>query len=218
MENILVAGATGTTGNIIVNLLKESNKYTPIAMVRKEEQRADFEAKGIKTILANLESDLSGIADGADRVIFAAGSGGNNVEGVDRDGAIKLVKASEKASVKKFVMLSSINADQPESSDELEEYLKAKKEADAYLRQSNLPYTIVRPGSLTNDKATGKIKWEEKLSTMGEVDRADVAKVLVGCLDDQVATRTTFEFIKGEKEIEQALREIPSSKTEPNFA
>jgi len=35
MENILVAGATGTTGKKIINLLNESQYFNPIAMVRE---------------------------------------------------------------------------------------------------------------------------------------------------------------------------------------
>ena len=51
MENVLVAGATGTTGKIVVDLLKESQYFEPIAMVRKEEQKNQFESRNIKTVL-----------------------------------------------------------------------------------------------------------------------------------------------------------------------
>ncbi|WP_326493547.1 NAD(P)H-binding protein [Salinimicrobium sp. TH3] len=44
-ENVLVAGANGTTGRIIIDLLKKSNNYNPVAMVRKKEQVEDFEKK-----------------------------------------------------------------------------------------------------------------------------------------------------------------------------
>ncbi|MFB0909561.1 MAG: NAD(P)H-binding protein, partial [Flavobacterium sp.] len=83
MENILVAGANGTTGKKVVALLNESPYFNPIAMVRKVEQQAYFKAKNIETVLGDLEGDVSPLfTDSIDKVIFAAGSGGTNVIGV----------------------------------------------------------------------------------------------------------------------------------------
>ncbi len=54
-------------------------------------------------------------------------------------------------------MLSSMGTDAPEQGPEgLQLYLRAKAIADEYLKQSNLQYTIVRPGTLSNDQATGQ--------------------------------------------------------------
>ena len=71
-QKILVAGATGTTGNIVVDLLKDSANYQPIAMVRKEEQKKDFEKKNIQVVMADLEQDVSHAVKGIDKIIFAA--------------------------------------------------------------------------------------------------------------------------------------------------
>jgi len=208
MEKILVAGANGTTGKKIVSILKESNKYEPIAMVRKEEQVSYFQDNGVETILADLEKDVSNTTNGIDRVIFAAGSGGKKVKEVDQDGAKKLMDASKKDGLKKFVMLSSMGAENPEKADELKEYLKAKHHADEYLKQSGLEYTIVRPGSLTNNEGSGKIELENKLNKRGEISRLDVAKTLVGSLEDSVGQNKTFEILKGETFIKTALEKI----------
>ena len=104
MEKILVAGATGTTGNIIVELLDQSQYFEPIAMVRKEDQKSQFEKKNIKTVMGDLEGDVSGAVKGMDKVIFAAGSGGKKVVEVDQEGAKKLIDASSKNDIKKFVL------------------------------------------------------------------------------------------------------------------
>ncbi|MGB3776458.1 MAG: NAD(P)H-binding protein, partial [Leeuwenhoekiella sp.] len=116
-----------------------------------------------------------------------------------------VVDAAKKANVKKFVMLSSISADEPESNPDLSKYLKAKKEADEHLRNSGLNYTIVRPGTLTNDKATGSIKKAEKLDTLGKITREDVAAVLTYVLDDDKEKDSTFEMINGDTKIEKAI-------------
>jgi uncharacterized protein YbjT (DUF2867 family) len=205
MENVLVAGANGTTGKKIVTLLESSQYFTPVAMVRKEEQEAQFNNRNIKTVNGDLEQDISHTVKDIDKVIFAAGSGGKKVKEVDENGAKKLIEESEKKNIKKFVMLSSMGADNPEEADDLQEYLEAKHNADEYLKKSKLPYSIVRPGSLTNDKGLGKIQLERKLNKKGEISRDDVAQTLVRVLHDSAEVNETFEIIKGEILIGKAI-------------
>jgi uncharacterized protein YbjT (DUF2867 family) len=209
MENILVAGANGATGKKIVALLNKSQHYNPIAMVRKEEQQAYFKDQNIQTVVADLEADVASVfTNPIDRVIFAAGSAGKNVIGVDQEGAKKLIDASKKANIKKFVMLSSMGADKPEEATQLQEYLKAKHNADEYLKSSGLSYSIVRPGTLTNDSQLEMIELEQKLNKHGEISRADVAQTLVQSLEDKTAANATFEIIKGDTSIQKALDKI----------
>jgi len=208
MENILVAGANGTTGKKIITLLQKSEQYNPVAMVRKEEQMEQFNSKEVRTVLGDLEKDLSHAVQGIDKVIFAAGSGGKNVKGVDQEGAKNLIEASKKERIKKFVMLSSMGADAPEQATELKEYLEAKHNADQYLDISGLTFTIVRPGALNNEEGTGKIKLKEKLNERGEISRQDVASTLVAALDTDMAKNQAFEILQGETQIEEAVHEF----------
>jgi len=211
MENIIVAGANGTTGRKIIQLLNESQYFNPIAMVRKEEQEAYFKGNNIETILADLEGDITPAFEtknAIDKVIFAAGSGGKKVVEVDQDGAKKLIEASNKNNIKKFVMLSSMGADNPEEMSELKDYLEAKHNADIYLKESGLNYSIVRPGALTNNHASNTIELEEKLNKRGEISRNDVAQILVRTLNDGIANKQTFEIINGETLIAKALDKV----------
>ena len=208
MEKVLVAGANGTTGKKIISILKNSNKYEPIAMVRKEDQLSHFKDQNIKTILADLENDVSHSTNGIDRVIFAAGSGGKNVKEVDQEGAKKLMDASKKDGIKKFVMLSSMGADNPDEASDLKDYLKAKHNADEYLKQVGLEYSIVRPGSLSNKDGNGKINLENKLNKSGEISRQDVAETLVASLEDGIAKNKTFEILEGNTLIKAALEKF----------
>jgi uncharacterized protein YbjT (DUF2867 family) len=204
-QNIVVAGANGTTGRIIVQLLKDSDTYRPIAMVRKQEQKDRFEQEDVTAVIADLEKDVNHAVKNADKVIFAAGSKGENVIGVDQEGAKRLIDAGKDAGVKKFVMLSSMGADNPSVSDALEDYLRAKQNADEYLKASGLEYNIVRPGSLANEEGTGKIQLKEKLENYGSISRADVAKTLVGVLEDGVMQNQVFEILAGETLIQKAI-------------
>jgi hypothetical protein len=63
------------------------------------------------------------------------------------------------------------------------------------LKVSGLNYSIVRPGSLTNELPLTTIELEGKLNKWGEI-REDVAQTLMQTLDDNVANKATFEIIK----------------------
>lgn len=208
MEKVLVAGATGTTGKKIIELLKESDNYEPIAMVRKQEQIAEFSNQGIDTRMGDLEENIDHIAEDVDKVIFAAGSGGKKVYEVDQEGAKKLMNAGKRANISKFVMLSAMGADHPEQASELKEYMEAKHEADEYLKASLLPYSIIRPGSLTNEAGTGKINAASNLEQSGSISRDDVAKTLVASLSNDIGRDTSFEILSGDTLIEEAVKAI----------
>lgn len=208
MEKILVAGAHGTTGKKIVSILKNSSTYEPIAMIRNHDQESYFKDLGIKTVFGDLEKDITSITEGIDRVIFAAGSGGEKVKEVDQEGAKRLMDASKNSGVKKFVILSSMGADKPEEANDLKEYLEAKHNADEYLKNSGLNYSIVRPGRLTNDEGIGKVEMASNLNKSGEISRQDVAQTLVGALENAIAKNKSFELLKGNHSIKEALEKM----------
>ncbi|SRR6056297_64113 len=205
MERVMIAGANGSTGKKIVHLLKASQYFEPVAMVRKEEQIAQFNSIDVDTILADLEQDIAGTLKNIDKVVFAAGSGGKKVLEVDQKGACKMIDDAISNHIKKFVMLSSMGADKPSEAEVLKEYLKAKHNADEYLKSSKLTYAIVRPGSLTDDKGTGKIKLANSLKNSGAISRDDVAQTLVRTLHDDAPKNTTFEILEGETLIGKAM-------------
>ena len=206
MENVLVAGANGTTGKQVVNLLKNSQYFNPIAMVRKESQLEQFKNENIDTVLGDLTKDLTHVVKDVDKVVFAAGSGGKNVVEVDQEGAKRLIDVSKMANVNKFVMLSSMGANNPEVMPDLKDYLQAKQNADKHLRESSLKYAIIRPGTLKNEEGKGKIEIaENELNKQGEISRADVAQTLVRALHDDAPKNKTFEILEGETLIGKAF-------------
>lgn len=214
MENILIAGATGDTGKRVIEILNNSESFNPLALIRKEEQRQQFEDMEVEAVMGDLEGDVSHVMKGIDKVIFAAGSGGHTgadkTTAVDQEGAKKLIDAAKNARVKKFIMLSAMNTDNPSAVPELEHYLKAKKVADDYLRESGLNYTIVQPGRLTDDLGLAKVKVAKKLNERGEISRDDVAFILVMSLADPLVKNMSFEALEGEESIKSALIELSS--------
>ncbi|WP_430790680.1 SDR family oxidoreductase [Virgibacillus flavescens] len=212
---VLVAGANGTTGRLLIENLKKDG-HEAYAMVRKEEQKSDMEKLGGIPVVADLESDVGHAVKGMDVVMFAAGSGSktgpDKTTSVDRDGAINLMKSTEKFGIKKFVILSSFGAGrelgEPEEGNEgMHHYLKMKKEADEYLKSTELDYTIVRPGGLTNDASTSKIQVGETVER-GSIPRADVAKTMIAAIQEPNAYHKAFEMISGDVQIEDALKSL----------
>jgi uncharacterized protein YbjT (DUF2867 family) len=102
---------------------------------------------------------------------------------VDRDGAMRLIDLALKSGVSRFVMLSSVGADNPDQGGDMEHYLQAKHDADEHLKASGLDYAIVRPVSLTDAEGTRDIRLGNDVDTGGEAARGDVAFVLANAVD-----------------------------------
>ena len=212
MEKILIAGSTGQTGKRVIEILNNTQNFKPVAMIRKEEQKQIFDDMEVESVIADLEGDIDHAFKGIDRVIFAAGSGSKTgpekTTAVDQEGAKKMVDAAKKHNVKKFIMLSSMGTDNPEEGGDLEHYLRAKKEADDYLVDSGIVYTILQPGRLTDDMGLAKVKLAPKLKERGEISRDDVAFLLVMCLADPLGKNMAFQALEGEESIKSALVEL----------
>ncbi len=207
--NVLVAGANSDTGKQIVNLLLERD-HNVRAMVSNSSEAEELERIGANPVIADLEQDVRFAVEGCDAVIFAAGGENGNadkIDAIDKDGAIKLIKACEENAVNRFIMLSALGADQPEEApSKLQHYLKAKAAADAKLEKSRLNYTIIKPGKLTDNDATGKIQAAEGLKEIqGEISKADVAATVAEVLNNENTYRKSFGIIAGNEPVSVAL-------------
>ena len=214
---VLVAGANGQTARQLVRMLVE-NGHEVRGLIRKEEQMQNVESDGAEPMLVDLEQDepdgkIGEAVEGCDAIVFAAGagpgSGNERKETMDRDGAIKLIKAAESRDAKRYLMLSTMGADDPESRDEkMQPYMRAKGQADERLRNSGLDYTIIRPGRLTDDAGTGNIAAAESLNQYGEITREDVARTFAAALEAENTHGKTFEILSGDTPIEDAVGSI----------
>jgi uncharacterized protein YbjT (DUF2867 family) len=152
----------------------------------------------------------------ADAIVFAAGAGpGSGTERkrtVDLGAAVKCVEAAEARDVSRFVIVSSIGAQDPEAGPEaMRPYLRAKAAADARVAASTLDWTIVRPGSLTDEPGTGLVDVSTALGRRGPVPRDDVALVLLETLQERSTTGLTFEVFAGDTPARDAVRNLPST-------
>lgn len=206
---VLVVGANGQIGHQVVEKLK-SKGHDPVAMVRKEEQTGQFKEQGIDTVLGDLEKDFSHAFEGVDTVVFAAGSGGSTGADmtivIDQEGAIETVDNAKNAGVKHFVIVSSMGADSPKEADNIKHYMYAKHRADEHLKASGIDYTIIRPGMLQNDGGTGKVSLSEENQEFGNVQREDVASVIVQSVDANKAENKVYTLLEGDTPVEDLFK------------
>ena len=213
---VILAGGHGQIALLTERLLADSG-HLPVGLVRDPGQADDLRAAGAEAVVLDLEqADVTAVAAvlrGADAVVFAAGSGPGSGAArkltVDRDGALLLADAAEQAGVRRYVMVSSMGADQhdPASEDVFQVYLRAKSEADADLRARDLDWTVVRPGGLTDDPPTGAVR-VAAITGRGTVPRADVAAVLVELLQHGLGVGRQFELVSGATAVPAALRAL----------
>jgi uncharacterized protein YbjT (DUF2867 family) len=213
MSTIVIAGGHGKIALRLARLLSARGDAVR-SLIRNPGHAAGVHATGAEPVLADMEKleDLADFVEGADAVVFAAGAGpGSGPERkrtVDLGAAVKLLDAARATGVRRYLMVSSIGADDPASaSGPMRPYLEAKAEADAALSASDLEWTIVRPGALTDDPGTGMVS-VGALEGRGSVTRDDVAAVLAGCLDEPRTVGKTFVLLQGDTPIAEALASL----------
>ena len=214
MTRIAIVGGHGQVAMHLHPLLVGLG-HQPLALVRNEAQRADLEAAGAEVGLLDIEQDdeaaFAQAFAGCEAVVFAAGGGPDgNIErkkSVDLEGAVKSIAGAQAAGIKRFVQLSAINVDDdlPEDTDDVwRAYVEAKRDADVALRASDLNWTIVRPGRLTDDSPTGTVALGPDIDR-GDITRADVAAVLAGVLIDDSTIGQQFNVVGGPDLIPDAI-------------
>jgi uncharacterized protein YbjT (DUF2867 family) len=213
---IVIAGGHGQIALRLERLLA-ARGYEVAGFIRKAEQSDDLREAGAEPVLLDLESasteEVAAHLRGADAAVFAAGagpgSGTSRKETVDRDAAILFADAAVRAGVRRHVVVSSMGADPAHEGDEVfDVYLRAKGEADAYVSGLDaLDWTILRPGSLTNDAGTGLVRLEAQTGR-GAVPRDDVAAVLAELVDTTATAGLTLELVGGSTPVSVAVKSV----------
>lgn len=214
MTKVAIVGAHGQIGKLIIKHLRAQG-LEAIGIVRKPEQLSQMEALGADPVLVDIENasaqELANGLKGADAVVFAAGAGGGSTaerkHTVDYAGSVLLAQAAQLAGIRRYVQISAIGVDDPLKPDTdpvWKAYVEAKRDADIELRKSGLDWTIIRPGPLTDDAATGLITLNEHAGR-GEVTREDVALVVVAVLQTPSSTGKQWELRGGDTPVRHAV-------------
>jgi nucleoside-diphosphate-sugar epimerase len=212
---VAIAGAHGKVARQLARLLVARGDEVR-GLIRNPEHADDLRADGSEPVGCDLEAagteEVAEAIAGADAAVFAAGAGpGSGPERkltVDRDGAIKLLGAARSAGVERYVIVSSVGAERPpEGEDTFSVYLRAKAEADSAVVASDRRWTIVRPGPLTDEPGTGRVRIDAE-PVRAAVAREDVAAVLAAVVHEQAAVGRTLYVNGGEDPIDRALATV----------
>jgi uncharacterized protein YbjT (DUF2867 family) len=206
---VAIAGGHGKVALHLAGVLRDRGDEVRSLIRRPEHADDGREAVG-EPVVCDLEAvGADAVAEaiaGAGAVVFAAGagpgSGPERKETVDYGGAVKLIDAAERAGISRYVIVSSVGADADASGDDtFAVYLRAKGRADVALASSGLDYTIVRPGHLTDDSGTGRVR----IGRDGEIPREDVSAMLAAVLHEPRTAGLMFELVGGDVPIDDAV-------------
>lgn len=222
IETVLIAGASGKTGRELLNQLRPTDLRVRV-MTRDPEKVGQLERLGAdEEVVGNLLhlADADRAVSGVDAVLCAVGTepglGALIGEFVDGQGVINLTDAASEAGVEHFVFESSLGVGDAKAGLPLPTrlligpILRAKDASEAHLRESGLPYTILRPGMLTDGAPSGEVVvGEGGDSVSGRISRADVARLMIASSFTPDAENRTFEIAS-----KDGLRGSPKNVTQ----
>lgn len=215
---VVIAGAHGQVARHLTRLLAARGDEV-VGLVRNPDHVEDVRADGAAPRVVDLEhASLDHVVDavaGADAVVFAAGAGpGSGLarkDTVDRAAAVLLAEAAEQSRVERYVLISSAGVESvrdgatPEGVDEVfVAYLRAKLAAEDAVRDSGLRWTVLRPGALTDDPPTGRVRLAESPED-GQVPRADVANVAAELVHAPGTAGRVLELVSGGQPVADAV-------------
>jgi uncharacterized protein YbjT (DUF2867 family) len=218
---VVIAGGHGKIARRLGRLLTQRGD-TAVGLIRNPDHADDLRALGVEPVLLDLEhttvEDVVLALEEADAAVFAAGAGpGSGIarkDTVDRAAAELLADAAEQAGVRRYLLISSMGVESvrggatPDGVDEVFlAYLRAKLAAEDHVRGKDLDWTILRPGMLTDDPGTGRVRLAPHLDR-GEIPRDDVAALLLEFLDVPQTAGLVLEAVAGDTPIAEAVRAV----------
>jgi len=214
MAQIAIVGGNGKIARHLIGALKDQG-HTPLALVRNEDYRQDLDSMGAIVGILDIErssaEDFAAAFAGSDAVVFAAGGGpdGNisRKKTVDLEGSLKSIAGAQLAGIRRFVQISAMSVDKPiaaDAGDVWAAYVEAKRDADVALRASDLDWTIIRPGALSDEDPTGQIALSGEVGR-AQIPRADVAALLAAVIADDRTIGKQWEAVSGDTAISDAI-------------
>lgn len=209
-EGVLIFGASRETGLEVAKLLTARGE-TVAAFARPASDLAELKALPLQQIIYGDVLDAVAVnkafAAGRFRaVVCTIGGHRGQVPRPDFEGVKLIVDAARrlKVSVPRILLVTVIGAGDSRSAvapkvlEVLGEVIRLKTLAEEYLIASGLAYVILRPGGMTSEPATGTAIRTEDHSVMGVITRADLARLVVECLDDESTNGRIYNTVDPE--------------------
>lgn len=209
---VFVIGITGGVGGLLAERLR-SRGDTVRGLVRRDAQRRTLADRGVNATVGELAGlstdDLAALLEGADAVVFAAGSNAGSREttqAIDGDAFATAIEATRRAGVARFLAVSVLPESwrERDNGDDVEEYFAVKKSADVALSRSDLDWVILRPALLVDDSGVGAVSLGPA-ELHGQVARDDVAETIAELLHEPRIGRQILELDEGATPIRDAV-------------
>jgi len=202
---IFVAGASRGVGREVVKSLR-NQQINVKALLRTPDTQPELEGMEVQVVRGDaldiiaVEQAILG-PEPISAVISTIGGLPKDGERADYLGNKNLIDAAVKAGVKKFILVSSIGSGEsvvalpPQALETLKSVLQEKEKAEQHLINSGLTYTIIRPGGLKSEPATGNGVLTENYRVAGTIHRADVGQLVCDCLFSDLANGKVLSAI-----------------------
>ncbi|RXT51250.1 NAD-dependent dehydratase [Bosea sp. Tri-44] len=215
MAKVFIIGGAGKVARRLSRQLAQGS-HEPRALYRKPEQADELASLGATPVAGDLTTltaeALAALIKGSDAVVFSAGAGGAGMEvtnAIDGRGLELAVEAARIAGVARFLLVSvfpdALRDEKP--SEAFENYIRVKKLADAHLVATDLDWVIVRPGTLSDEPGTGKVRADVAIP-YGTVSREDVAATLVAIVEHPELNHAIIELTAGATPIKEAVEQL----------
>lgn len=185
-SGVIVYGGNRDTGlEVVKSLVKRGEAVT--VMVRPSSDAAHLEQLGVTVVRGDAMNPADTVAAAKSKPFRAAvstlGGRGDAASRPDFIGNKNAVDAAKAAGIQYFVLVTvigtgtSYEATPWFSKRVLKDVLVLKNQAEQYLIESGLKYTIIRPGGLLNRPAEGKSVLTEDASKFSWMIRADLGEL-----------------------------------------
>lgn len=212
-QTVAIIGGHGQIALLVTARLAAAG-HRVLGVIRNPDHAGDIEAAGGEPVLADIEhasaEELAGAIGAADTLLFAAGAGPGSgparKETVDHGGALTTIAAAGLlgARVVQISYIGVANTPPESAGPDFLAYQRAKYAADLALEASGLDWTIVRPGTLTNDPGTGPVTVGAALDR-GPVSRENIAAVLAEVLVGAGLSGASFDVLDGATGVGEAV-------------
>jgi uncharacterized protein YbjT (DUF2867 family) len=202
-DGVLIVGGSRGTGLEVARLLERRGEAVTV-FIRPTTDMAELLRLKVKLFRGDVldpRSVQGAFASGSFRAVINTVGGKRGEPRPDYHGTRNVVDAAREAGVQRHIFVTAIGAGDSRSAvgpkvlQFLGPVLEEKTLGENYLMASGLDYTILRPGGMTNNPASGTAIRTEDRNVMGVINRADLARLVVDCLDDPLTIGKVFHAI-----------------------
>jgi len=202
---VFVFGATSEGGLELCRRLRE-NGVRVVAGVRAGSDRSGLEALGVECReadaldLGQLLNAMRDLGEQPTVVSFLGGLPNKKSTVVDSQGNINAIDAAIAAEARRFVLVTSVGCNESYKALVfvpriiLRHTVREKSKAETYLRNTDLAWTIIRPGRLTTvrRRPTGHGILIENALAAGPITRVDLGELVYRAVNSEQALGKTY--------------------------